>query len=152
MLKQCHTQRGFSLIEALIAIVLVSIGLLGMAGMQMTGLRNNQTAYYRSQATILSNDILDRIRANRAVMASYAVGMGTPAGSGIVLTDLSEWKATIAAELPLGDGSVAVIGNTVTVTIKWIEDKNPADDNGVYNCDPDAAHPAKKVLCTRTQI
>ncbi len=64
-------QSGFSLLEVLIAIVITSIGLLGLAAMQATGLRNNHSAYHRSQATVLAYDIADRMRSNASSMASY---------------------------------------------------------------------------------
>ena len=64
-------QSGFSLLEVLIAIVITSIGLLGLAAMQATGLRNNHSAYQRSQATVLAYDIADRMRSNASFMISY---------------------------------------------------------------------------------
>ncbi len=56
---------GFTLVEALVALLAPSIGLLGVAGLQLSGLRNNLSAAWRSQATYLSYDIIDRMRANR---------------------------------------------------------------------------------------
>lgn len=56
--------QGFSMIELLVAVVVVAIGLLGMAGLQTAGLSNNQSAYFRSQAIIAINDLTDRMRAN----------------------------------------------------------------------------------------
>ncbi len=58
--------RGFTLVEALVALLALSIGLLGIAGMQLTGMRANMSAGWRSQATYLGYDIIDRMRANRA--------------------------------------------------------------------------------------
>jgi type IV pilus assembly protein PilV len=58
------TTQGFSMIELLVAVVVVAIGLLGMAGLQTAGLSNNQSAYFRSQAIIAINDLTDRMRAN----------------------------------------------------------------------------------------
>ena len=60
----CLKQQGFSLIEILIAIIVLSIGLLGLAGLQLSSLRNSNSAYARSQAVVLTNDIIDRMRAN----------------------------------------------------------------------------------------
>ena len=57
-------QRGFSLIEVLIAILVLAIGLLGMANMQASGMRSTHGAYLRTQATFLAGDILDSMRAN----------------------------------------------------------------------------------------
>lgn len=59
---------GFTLIEVLIAVVILSIGLLGMAGIQLKGLRGTTSSNLRSQATILANDIAERIRVNTAAI------------------------------------------------------------------------------------
>ena len=59
-----RAERGLTLIEILIAVVILSIGLLGLASLQSTGLRFNQSAAMRSQATILAYDMSDRMRAN----------------------------------------------------------------------------------------
>lgn len=115
--------RGFTLVEALVALLALSIGLLGVAGLQLTGLRANLSAAWRSQATYLSYDILDRMRANRNNRANYAIGTGAaPGGGSVADIDLAAWKTNLAATLPLGDGTVTVGGpdNTViTVTIQW---------------------------------
>ena len=118
--------RGFSLVEALVALLVLSIGLLGIAGLQLTGMRNNQAAYLRSQAVVLADDILERMRANRGALAAYAVALGddpptTP--TTMAQTDLQAWLLTLAAVLPNGDGSIAVDGatNRVTVTTQWQE-------------------------------
>ena len=66
---------GFTLIEVLIAMLVLAVGLLGLAGLQATSLRNNQSAYNRSQATQLAYDIADRMRANSAGIASYTAIM-----------------------------------------------------------------------------
>ncbi|MFP5393688.1 MAG: type IV pilus modification protein PilV, partial [Gammaproteobacteria bacterium] len=58
-------QRGFSLIEIMVTLVVMSIGLLGLGGIILTSMKNNQSAEARTQATVLVNDILDRMRANR---------------------------------------------------------------------------------------
>ena len=58
--------RGFTLIEILITLVIFSIGLLGMAGMQLRGSEGTNIAYFRSQATLIANDMAERMHANRA--------------------------------------------------------------------------------------
>ena len=63
---------GFTMVELLVAVLVLSIGLLGLAGLQAAGLRNNQSAYLRSQATILAYDVADRMRATRAAAAAGA--------------------------------------------------------------------------------
>jgi len=61
-----RTARGFTLIEILIALVIFSIGLLGLAGMQLRGSEGTNMAYFRSQATLIANDMAERMHANRA--------------------------------------------------------------------------------------
>ena len=71
MITFASVHAGFSLLEVLITVVIVSIGLLGLAGLQATGLQNNQKAYHRSQATVLAYDLTDRIRANTVSIDDY---------------------------------------------------------------------------------
>lgn len=137
-----HQTHGFTLIEILVTLVVLSIGLLGLAGLQLNGLKSNHNAYLRSQATILTLDIADRMRANRtsAIAGSYDIGMGEePADAScegigsncstaaLAGADLSEWKAILANSLPQGDGSIArtVAGGTtlVTIIVQWDDSK-----------------------------
>ncbi len=71
-------QRGFNLIEALIATVVLTLGLLGVAALQLTGIRNTNGSYFRSQATTIMNDLAERIYANAVGSADYVFD---PAGS-----------------------------------------------------------------------
>lgn len=122
-LKPIRTARGFTMIEAMVALLVLSIGLLGVAALQVTGLQNNLSSSWRSQATYLSYDIIDRMRANRNNRVNYVAGLGAaPTPGGVEGLDLAAWKANLAATLPGGDGTVAVGGpnNTVvTVTVQW---------------------------------
>ena len=122
--------RGFTLVEALVALLALSIGLLGVAGLQLSGLRNNLSAAWRSQATYLSYDVIDRIRANRNARTSYRVAFGgvpgAAAGAPVAQNDLAAWKANLAAALPGGDGSITVNGandTVVTVRIRWNDER-----------------------------
>ena len=114
---------GFTLLEVLIAMLILSVGLLGLAGLQATGIKNNHSAYMRSQAVAFGYDIIDRMRANRlsALSGGYniAMGSGAPSGSSIAQTDLRQWKNLIAGHLPTGDASANVNGGTVTVVVQW---------------------------------
>lgn len=121
--------RGFSLIEILIAILILSVGLLGNAGLVAASLKNSNNAYYRSQASVLAADILDRMRANlpndrtlRLTEAAYYIVTvnGSCGGSGLANTECTEWRQSIAAALPAGTGAVTV-SNTglATITIQW---------------------------------
>jgi type IV pilus modification protein PilV len=73
------SQRGFTLIEVLVALFVLAIGLLGLAMLQTTGLRFNTNSYSRTQATLLAYDIMDRMRANVAGFkaGSYDVADGS---------------------------------------------------------------------------
>ncbi len=119
---------GFSLVEVLVGLIILAIGLLGLAGLQMQALRNNNSAYLRSQATILAYDIMDRMRISRnhARNGHYTIDIGedpddiNPAPPDIVLSDLKEWKETLERTLPgPGDGSIAIDGTIVTVIVQW---------------------------------
>lgn len=114
---------GFSLLEVLIALLILSIGLLGIAALQTVSLRSNHGAYQRSQATFLAYGIIDSIRANRdaALNDGYDIAIGaTNTGTGIAGTDINTWRGNIRELLPDGDGSIACNGDGVcTITIQW---------------------------------
>jgi len=128
--SSARRQRGFTLIEILITVVLISVGLLGIAALQLTTLRSNQEAYVRSQASVLSADILDRMRANATAARNgqYVVGYN---GTGDATTragrDLEAWQAVIDTTLPGGNDVAAgrieqTAGtNIFTITIQWQE-------------------------------
>jgi len=71
--KALRRQGGFSMIELLVAVLVMGIGVLGITGLQMVSLQNNRGALLRSEAVMLAYDMMDRIRANP---------VGTPIGSG----------------------------------------------------------------------
>lgn len=90
-------QAGFSLLEILVTLVIVSFGLLGAAGLQMRMIAEDDEAFQRAQALLLVDDMLNRISANRIDAASYLtatpVGTGTACASTATLAerDLCEW-------------------------------------------------------------
>jgi type IV pilus assembly protein PilV len=124
-------QSGFTLLEVLVAVLVLSIGLLGLAGLLASSIRNNQSAYQRTQATWLAYDIVDRMRVNRpaALASDYDTTLGTPANcaanptlsGAMAAQDLTGWKTLLACALPAGDGAVALNTATrqVTVTVQW---------------------------------
>jgi type IV pilus assembly protein PilV len=132
-----HRTAGLTLVEILIALLVISVGLLGVAGLHAMSLRNNYDALMRSHASALAGDIADRMRANRAAAAAYAIELDedvvVEADSPIAITDLDEWRKSLADQLPQGNGSVAInaVTRIVTITIQWGErgDKdNPNPD------------------------
>ncbi|MGH8598331.1 MAG: type IV pilus modification protein PilV [Gammaproteobacteria bacterium] len=66
-------QSGFTLLEVLISVFVLSIGLLGIAGLQMTSKRTNYEAVQRTNATMLAQELLERIRANTPQLTIYSV-------------------------------------------------------------------------------
>jgi len=111
------------MIEVLITAMVLSLGLLGLAALQVTVSKNTFSAGKRSEATVLAYNIFDRMRTNRnaALDGDYTIDLGDAAtGTGTLAErDLNQWKARLSTALPSGDGSVATTGNLVTVTIQW---------------------------------
>jgi type IV pilus assembly protein PilV len=125
-------QNGFSMLEALVTLLIVSLGLLGIAGIIANSLKVNQGAQARSQASWLANDIIDRMRANRTTAEGGAYALAScaapPAGGTVANDDLSQWCAAVAAALPTGTGSVALAANKVTVTVQWDDSSRHATE------------------------
>jgi type IV pilus assembly protein PilV len=140
--------RGFSLVEALVALVVMSIGMLGIAALYVESLRSGTSALLRSQAVALASDMADRIRANPTGGTSYektvdqtvaTVAACLPGGSGCTVanmaaTDLALWTQQLDDRsddpskgrqgLPAGRGTVAVSAATprvYTITVSWLE-------------------------------
>lgn len=111
------------MLEVLVAMLVLSIGLLGLAGLMASSLKNSHSAYQRTQATWLAYDMLDRMRANRgvALAGGYNLALGaTPGSSALAATDLTEWDTALTNTLPEGDGSIAVVaGGGVTIIVQW---------------------------------
>lgn len=120
-------QRGTSLIEVMIAILLLGFGLLGMLGLKAAGLKYVGQAGARATAAFHAAEILDRLRANpvRAAAGAYQLSLTDPAPAtpvDVVQTDLAQWRRWIAANLPSGTGSVTVdAGGTARIVVQWIE-------------------------------
>jgi type IV pilus assembly protein PilV len=114
---------GFTLVEVLVAIVVLSLGLLGLAALQFSGLRAGQSSMYGAQAAQLATDMADRLRANagQARDCSLSLTAATPTSPATACErDLVEWRNRLRA-LPGGTGGVEVdLGaNLVTVTVQW---------------------------------
>jgi type IV pilus assembly protein PilV len=128
-----NRQKGFTLVEVLVSIVVLAVGLLGLAGLQLISLKAADSAYHRSQASILVDDIVDRMRANRAnaVAGSYNIDIGdaSPTGTSIAEVDLANWRAQVSGSLTSGDGAVAVNAAThiTTITIQWDDSRAGGD-------------------------
>ncbi|MFD0739462.1 type IV pilus modification protein PilV [Lysobacter koreensis] len=125
---------GFTLIEVLIAILVMAVGLLGFAMMQTMSLRFAQAANQRTQATNLAYDLLDQMRANRLVAAQYqgatfAPGAvngcaARPVGAMTVAASIRRWQCQVVTVLgPDAQSTVTVVNGLVTVRINWGEER-----------------------------
>lgn len=120
-----NSQTGFSMIEVLVTLVILSFGLLGVAGLLVSGVSNAASSEAMSKASQLAADMADRIRANPVVAVSatsqyittYAEGPPTSPTS-IAERDKKEWLEALAAQLPQGDGKIT---NTVSAGQRKIE-------------------------------
>lgn len=125
-----RTQRGVSLIEVLIAVVVLAFGLLGIAAMQLTALRNSQSSMQRSQAIAQTYAMLDAMRANapRAIIGDYNIPetCALPDAGDVVANDLRHWISTIKADDMLGAdacGEITCTAIECSVTITWDDSK-----------------------------
>ncbi len=134
---------GFSLLEVLIALVILSVGLLGIAMMVTTSLKANDSAYMRSQATALAYNIIDRMRINLSdaqagvynlalpysppITYSTACSTSSCAPDQLAQYDLNQWEYELNTLLPGGQGAITTNTSggvtTVTVTVQWIDSR-----------------------------
>lgn len=125
--------RGFTLVEVLIALVILSIGLLGVAKLVTGAVHADDSAYMRGQATQLAYELLDMMRANRpGAIDDYYTGSPTWADCKTVACgdqtvaqlDLFNWQNELAVALPAGTGTVTMgtdsfNDTTATITVSW---------------------------------
>lgn len=127
-------QQGVSLIEVLVAVLIMGVGLLGIAAMQATALRNSQSSLERSQAVVQTYSILDAMRANHAV----AVGGGydldrtcdIPAAGTLADNDRRAWITSLIATL--GEDACGTINcpanSACQITVDWDDSRGTAID------------------------
>lgn len=125
---------GFTLIEVLIALIIMSVGMLGIAGLYVHSLQAGSTSLFRHNAVTLAGDIADRIRANPRAGPAYALAGGNNncVNGGVNCTrgemaahDIFLWDQQAAATLP--NGVVAIVFNngvvppTYQITLTWTQ-------------------------------
>lgn len=122
--------RGFTLVEVMIALLVLAVGLISLAGLQAKGIRGGHVALVRSLAVQHAGDILDRLRANRpaALLGAYNIALTAAYDSTgavePVLSDLREWKTNLSVDLPVAQGGVSVAGGVVTIVVRWDENRD----------------------------
>ena len=130
-----RTQTGTGMIEVLVAIVILSIGLLGLAGLQTAGLKSNQSASFRSTASMMAYSMLDSMRANRSSAGegsySHSLSEDDPAaeaeGEVEIPGDVTAWLDELKSRLPDGNGAIDIdADNKVTITIQWDDSRGAA--------------------------
>ena len=131
MYRSASGSAGFTLIEVLVALLVLAVGLLGVAALQFRGIQYSQGALMRSMVSTLTYDITERIRSNQADVASYlgtyTVGTSPPAGCDPTLgknavNDLLCWRSELARALPPGStADISQNGSLYTVTITWTD-------------------------------
>lgn len=142
-----HKQKGFSLIEALVAFLILSVGMLGIASLQTMSLKSGHTAALRTVAVMKVDEILESMRSNPTGLPNYAAGtadMGTDNGCSqtsvaaanctpaqMALDELFRWKRSLIEALPNNAGTTATViitppvppstMNLVVVSVNWNE-------------------------------
>ncbi len=127
-------QYGFNLVEVLIALIIMSIGMLGIAGLYVNSLQAGRTSMFRQQAITLAGDVADRIRANPTAGTAYTEAGGDKScvsatadcsAEDMAANDIFLWSQQAAESLP--GGTVGITRNTTpfpveyTITITWNE-------------------------------
>ena len=138
MLDTRHKQQGVSLVESMIALLVISIGLLGIAALQVTSISQNSSALHHSQAVMAAYDMADRIRTNNNSFAAYdAIDTNTDysqdctgianicSSAQMVTADASNWKTRVG-NLPSGRGQIIAQANPteLLIAVMW-------DDGGI---------------------
>lgn len=137
-IKTCNSEfrkiRGFTLIEVLIALIIMSVGMLGIAGLYVHSMQAGRTSVLRHNAVTLAGDIADRIRANPTAGPAYGLaGANNNCVAGgvnctvpqMAANDIFLWDQQAAATLPNGQVNIVfnngVVPPTYQITITWTE-------------------------------
>lgn len=118
-IKPASQQKGVMLLEALVGILIFSIGILAMLGMQAVGIRNTMDSKYRSEAAYLANEIVGQMWVDRSNIASYD-------DSGAGNARRTAWDTRVASLMPQDPTTpsstaptITISGRQATVTIRW---------------------------------
>lgn len=169
--RQARAQRGYTLLEVLVALVVLSIGLLGIGKLMIVASRSNDSAYLRSQATSLAYGMFDAMRSNRltALTGAYNVspvsGLSNPgfscagttcSNAQIAQYDLYKWQGALTQALgSSGDGTITTTNVTdpvsgsqqtlAVITVQWNDQVAQQTLNGI-------AAPVTQVITLETLL
>lgn len=148
------TQQGFTMVEILVTMVVLAVGLLGIAGLETVSMRMNQSAYFRTQASVIAQDIIGRMRANTpGIQVDAYNGLPDPQRVSDCLTttgclpdemannDAFDWITSISRILPSGQGMVCIdstpddgagslsascdgVGDLYVAKLWWLDDRS----------------------------
>lgn len=118
-------QKGASLLEVMIATLVLGVGLLGVAALQASSVRNTQNAYERTIAVVMVDSIIESIRANtNAAPGAYAMSGCTAPSGGLVGEQLSHWVARLQAELGSSvQCSISFNSGRYLVEVRWQDER-----------------------------
>jgi type IV pilus assembly protein PilV len=134
-IRRPRTQAGFTLTEAMTSVLIMSVGLLGVAALQSRSLAESFAAVARSQAAVAASDIAARVRANpvdyaavqpadhacRDVHFAHTHQARDCSALELAADDLADWRANIAATLPAGAGTIRRVDDRYVVEVSWDE-------------------------------
>lgn len=170
--QRARAQQGFTLIEVAVALIVLAVGLLGIAGMQSSGMQNTLKSHHRAVAMMQAQDIADRIRANisgmRAKAYTNAIPTSAPSPScmtsgatctpaQLAATDLYNWDTANKASLPAAESKIECTdinaatatvyeaGTSCTITVRWDGDRTGATGTGCTTA-------ATDLTCLRMRI
>lgn len=162
-----NTANGYSMIEVLVALLVTALGVLGFAMLQIMSLRYTQSANYRTQATNLAYDLLDQVRANRALLSQYK-RITPDSFSGVKSTsclqpmaeavgefvdpekNMSRWRCQVVSAL--GENATANMvdlgGGRVQLWVSWDDMRSQTVGDGANT----ACDKAASSVCVETQL
>lgn len=136
---------GFTMLEMLVSLVILSVGLLGVAILQTKGQQFNHMSYLYTQASYLAYDLMDRMRANETIAKtgeyqrqlptelSNDCNKQTCTSSQMVEFDLYSWKTLLEQTLPGGEAQIVWSSPNYTISIKWLNDQKDESNKNVQN-------------------
>jgi len=138
-------QQGVGMIEILVTLFVLSVGILGLAGLQGFSMQSNYSAYLETRATQIAYGTLDAMRAAR---------VRTLLSSNFV--DLPQWQAVAAAQLPNGNITLNLAGaaatETVVITVAWLDDRSQATGGSGDLCAAGSTNPQCRQIQISTRI